>query len=97
MKRLWVEESAQGHGLGRGLVAAATEWCLSQGIGTLLLDTVPAAMPTAVALYRSMGFTETERHNENDVPGLLFMQKVVAMQSDSTGPAAGNALRGKHL
>lgn len=77
MKRLWVEESARSCGLGRSLITAAAEWSRGHGACTLLLDTVPAAMPEAVALYRSLGFTETERHNGNDTAGLVFLQKML--------------------
>ena len=74
MKRLWTEPSARGTGLGRRLTEAAMAWSRDQGAHTLLLDTVAAAMPDAVRLYRSLGFVETERHNANPVTGLLFMR-----------------------
>ena len=73
MKRLWVEPDARGRALGRRLSQAAIDWSREHGAETLLLDTVPAAMPQAAALYRALGFTETERHNTNPVPGLQFM------------------------
>jgi putative acetyltransferase len=72
MKRLWVEPRFRGLRLGRGLVIAATEWARSQGCGAVVLDTVNEAMPEAAALYRSMGFDETVRFNDNPVPGLTF-------------------------
>ncbi len=74
MKRLWVEGHARGHSLGRGLAQAAIEWARTQGASSLLLDTVPEAMPQAVALYLSLGFRVTDRHNSNPVPGLQFLQ-----------------------
>ena len=74
MKRLWVEPDARGHSLGRRLSQAAIDWAGEFGADTLLLDTVPAAMPQAAALYAALGFTLTERHNGNPVPGLQFMQ-----------------------
>ena len=74
MKRLWVEPGARGHSLGRHLAEAAIGWARDFGADTLLLDTVPAAMPQAAALYIALGFTETERHNSNPVAGLQFMQ-----------------------
>ena len=74
MKRLWVEPHARGHSLGRRLAEAAVEWSRSYGADTLLLDTVPAAMPQAAALYLALGFTATERHNSNPVAGLQYMQ-----------------------
>ncbi|MGI4758288.1 MAG: GNAT family N-acetyltransferase [Janthinobacterium lividum] len=74
MKRLWVEKSAQGRGLGRRLALAAIAWARQAGMSTVLLDTVPGAMPQAVRLYQSLGFETTERHNTNDVADLQFMQ-----------------------
>jgi GNAT superfamily N-acetyltransferase len=74
MKRLWVEPTARGHSLGRRLAQAAIDWSRDSGADTLLLDTVPAAMPQSAALYLALGFTETERHNSNPVSGLQFMQ-----------------------
>lgn len=74
MKRLWVEPDARGHSLGRRLAQAAIDWSKAYGAHTLLLDTVPAAMPQAAALYLALGFTETERHNDNPVADLQFMQ-----------------------
>lgn len=74
MKRLWVEGPARGYRAGRALAQAAIDWSRSYGADTLLLDTVPTAMPEAAALYRSLGFTETERHNNNPVACLQFMQ-----------------------
>jgi GNAT superfamily N-acetyltransferase len=74
MKRLWVEPNARGHSLGRRLSLAAIQWARDLGANTLLLDTVPAAMPQAAALYRALGFTDTGRHNSNPVAGLQFMQ-----------------------
>ena len=72
MKRLWVEPHFRGLRLGRGLVVAAIEWARSQGYGAVVLDTVNEAMPAAAALYRSLGFEETGRFNDNPVPGLTF-------------------------
>ena len=73
MKRLWVEPDARGHQMGRRLSQAAIDWSRAFGADTLLLDTVPDVMPQAAALYRSLGFTETDRHNDNPVAGLQFL------------------------
>ena len=72
MKRLWVADHARGQRVGRGLVESGIVWAQQHGTHTLLLDTVPEAMPEAVALYQSLGFKETDRHNSNPVPGLKF-------------------------
>lgn len=74
MKRLWTEPAARGTGMGKALIEAAMGWSRQHGARTLLLDTVAAAMPDAVRLYRRMGFEETERHNTNPVSRLLFMK-----------------------
>lgn len=78
MKRLWVETHARSHGLGRSLALAAMDWTRSQGASTLLLDTVPEVMPQAVALYLSLGFCVTDRHNSSAVAGLEFMRLSIA-------------------
>jgi putative acetyltransferase len=72
MKRLWVEPRFRKIGLGRGLVVGAIEWSQSHGYGAVVLDTVNEAMPEAGALYRSLGFEETVRFNDNPVPGVHF-------------------------
>jgi GNAT superfamily N-acetyltransferase len=74
LKRLWTEPIARGRGLGRALVESAIAWSRRHGADTVLLDTVPNAMPDAVRLYRSLGFVETSRHNDNPVDDLLFME-----------------------
>jgi putative acetyltransferase len=72
MKRLWTEPAFRGRGLGRALIDAAIAWARSHGCAALVLDTVGDAMPEAGALYRSLGFEETERFNENPIAGVQF-------------------------
>jgi ribosomal protein S18 acetylase RimI-like enzyme len=72
MKRLWVEPHFRGLGLGRGLVGGAIEWAKFHGCGAVVLDTVNEAMPEAAELYRSIGFEETGRFNENPISGVRF-------------------------
>ncbi len=74
MKRLWTGTAFRGMGVGRSLAEAGIAWARTHGAHVLLLDTVPAAMPQAVALYRSLGFAQTVRYNENPVADLLFME-----------------------
>lgn len=77
MKRLWVESGFRGLRVGRLLAEAAIAWSRSRGADVLLLDTHPSAMPEAVSLYRSLGFADTERHNDNPVPGVTFMHRML--------------------
>ena len=77
MKRLWVAPRFRGLGIGRGLVTAAIAWAGPRGCGAVVLDTVHEAMPEAAELYRSLGFTEISRFNENPVPGVRFFQLTI--------------------
>jgi putative acetyltransferase len=72
MKRLWIEPRFRGRGLGRALVGRAIEWARTHGYSAVVLDTVNEAMPEAAELYRSMGFTETGRFNDNPISGVRF-------------------------
>jgi N-acetylglutamate synthase-like GNAT family acetyltransferase len=74
MKRLWVNGTFRGFGLGRRLVEDAIHWAKRQGFETMYLDTVPAAMPEANRLYAAMGFERVERYNENPLPGVEFFR-----------------------
>jgi putative acetyltransferase len=56
MKRLFVREGFRGHALGRRLTEAAAEAARERGFKTLRVETVPATMGVAEALYRQLGF-----------------------------------------
>ncbi len=72
MKRLWVEPRFRGYGLGRVLVGSAIDWARAHACSAVVLDTVNEAMPEAAELYRSLGFEEMVRFNDNPVPGVRF-------------------------
>lgn len=78
LKRLFVRPVYRGSGLGRTL----TLWVLDQadklGYRRLVLDTLPT-MTSAIALYRSLGFRETEPYYANPVCGALFLSREVPM------------------
>jgi putative acetyltransferase len=72
MKRLWVEPRFRGRSVGRGLVGSAIEWARAHGCSAVVLDTVNEAMPEAAVLYRSLGFEEIARFNDNPLAGVRF-------------------------
>ncbi len=73
MKRLWVDPSAQGLGLGRRLAERCVQAAQDKGYRSLCLDTLPK-LDAAQTLYRSMGFRSRSRYNNNNLPGVLFYQ-----------------------
>jgi GNAT superfamily N-acetyltransferase len=72
MKRLWVDPAFRGHRLGRRLIEAGVSWARDAGYTTMYLDTVPAAMPEANALYERLGFEQIPRYNDNPVADIVF-------------------------
>ena len=58
MNRLWLRDGARGIGLGRALADAALDVARGLGYRRMVLDAVPYRL-RAIALYRSMGFTDT--------------------------------------
>lgn len=73
MKRLWVEDRAKGTGLGRRLAETSITFARDAGYRTMKLDTLRSRMPTAVALYRKLGFTETTAYVHNPESDVIYM------------------------
>jgi putative acetyltransferase len=74
MKRLWVEPAAQGTGLGRALAETSIAFARNAGYRYMKLDTLGNRMGAAVALYRKLGFVETEAYVHNPEQDVLYMK-----------------------
>lgn len=75
IKRLWVAPSARGLGLARRLMAAAEAAARDLGVSVLRLDT-NSALPEAEKLYRSSGWVEIPRFNDDPYPDLFFEKRL---------------------
>jgi DNA-binding MarR family transcriptional regulator/GNAT superfamily N-acetyltransferase len=75
IKRLWVAASARGLGLGRRLMASVESVARDIPVKVLRLDT-NSALPEALALYRSTGWAEIDRFNDDPYPDLFFEKRL---------------------
>ncbi|MDN5001682.1 GNAT family N-acetyltransferase [Bradyrhizobium sp. GCM10027634] len=71
IKRLWVAPAARGLGLGRLLMDATEAAARELGIPLLRLDT-NSSLPEAGQLYRTTGWREIPRFNDDPYPDLFF-------------------------
>lgn len=75
VKRLWVAPAARGLRLGRRLMDATEDAARGLGITLLRLDT-NSALPEAGQLYRSTGWREIPRFNDDPYPDLFFEKRL---------------------
>lgn len=75
VKRLWIAPSARGLGLAKRLMKEVEDVARDLGIDTLRLDT-NRALPEAIKMYRTSGWTEIERFNDDPYPDFFFEKKL---------------------
>jgi ribosomal protein S18 acetylase RimI-like enzyme len=73
MKRLYVSPSQRGTGLGRKLCGVLIAEARAAGYRRMKLDT-SADMYAAIRLYRSLGFTECARYNDDPMDDTLWFE-----------------------
>ncbi len=76
MNRLWVREPFRRAGIARALCLAVMDRAAADGYREMLLD-VSVTRPTAIALYESLGFTETDPLHRYEFPMRYFSRSLV--------------------
>lgn len=75
IKRMWTAPAARGRGVARSLLEALESTARKTGYTHLVLDT-NRTLVEAQALYRSQGFVETARYNDNPYADLWFAKEL---------------------
>jgi putative acetyltransferase len=76
MKRMYVRPAARGLGAGRLLAEELISLARSAGYRMMKLDT-ESTFVAATALYRSLGFAECERYNDDPQPETIWMRRAL--------------------
>ena len=74
MKRLFVQASARGNGLGRRLAERICDEARDAGYARMFLDTLPS-MIAARQLYEMLGFVTTGPYSADPTPGAIYMMR----------------------
>jgi putative acetyltransferase len=74
LKRMWVRPAFRGRGLGRSIAEALLRAADDLGYRTVRLDTLDS-MKEARSLYADLGFRELPAHDDDPLPGLIYMER----------------------
>ena len=74
LRRMWVRPEFRRLSLGRRLMLALIDHATSLGYSALYLDTLPAHMPAAQPLYRSLGFVPVPQYGGHSAEGMAYMR-----------------------
>jgi DNA-binding MarR family transcriptional regulator/N-acetylglutamate synthase-like GNAT family acetyltransferase len=75
LKRMWVHRDTRGLGVGRQLLAELEEHAAARGIRTVRLET-NRALVEAIDLYRTSGYEEVDRFNEEPYAHHWFQKRL---------------------
>ena len=75
IKRMWVSEAARGRGIARTLLRELERLATAAGYERVRLDT-NRALVQAHALYRSEGYADVARYNDNPYAHLFFEKRL---------------------
>jgi len=75
IKRMWVDPTRRGAGLGRRLLGHLEALVSGSGRSRVLLDT-NNSLTEAIAMYGRLGYTPTERYNDNPYADRWFQKSV---------------------
>lgn len=85
MKRLYVRPEFRGHHIGRILAEQIIREAAEIGYSRMRLDTVAGQMDSAIAMYRELGFKETDPYYQTPVGHTLFMELALTQRQASAG------------
>jgi putative acetyltransferase len=77
MKRLYVAPWARGRSIGRLLCEALILAARNAGYRFMKLDSDAAGMAEAVGLYRSLGFKDVPRYNDDPIDGTIWLGRTL--------------------
>ena len=76
VKRMWVNPSVRGKGIGEKILKAAIVLAKSKNHKAIVLDTLDHMHP-AIKLYKEAGFKETESYYFNPHKNTLYFKKII--------------------
>jgi len=77
MKRMYVRERYRGSGMGRRLALELIGEAKQRNYSRVVLDTLPK-LASAIALYRDLGFRETDPYLASPTPGALCFELMLS-------------------
>ncbi len=80
LKRLFVYPAFRSRGIGRQLLESALQWARAAGYRRIHLDTIKTRMPSAVRMYKALGFVEVPAEGGIAMPDLVEMELDLALR-----------------